>query len=184
MKKSTKGAVAAAGAAVLLLGGAGTLAYWTDEGTASGGTLTTGNMALSDGTCEAGWTYPDGSAVATIVPGDSITKSCSFEVTGSGDHLTATVSAPGEVTYTTDKTTTTMQLTASADYELGGEPVGDGDSFAIDGPTTLVAEVEVVFPYGDATTINANDTQDVTATLDAITITLTQDQSSGQNPNP
>ena len=179
MKKSTKGAVAAACAAVLLLGGAGSLAYWTDDGTASGGTITTGNMALSDGTCEAGWTYPDGSAVTTIVPGDSITKSCSVEVTGSGDHLTASVSAPGEVTYTT-----TMQLTATADYELGGESVGDGDSFAIDGPTTLVAEVEVIFPYGDATTINANDTQDVTATLDAITITLTQDQSSGQNPNP
>ena len=33
MKKSTKGAVAAGAAAVLLMGGAGSLAYWTASGT-------------------------------------------------------------------------------------------------------------------------------------------------------
>ena len=33
MKKSTKGALAAGGAAFLLLGGAGSLAYWTDTPT-------------------------------------------------------------------------------------------------------------------------------------------------------
>lgn len=188
MKKSTKGAIAAAGAAVLLLGGAGSLAYWTDQGSANGGALTTGNMALSDGTCAGDWTYANGGdaggTVTTIVPGDSITKDCTYTVTGSGDHLTANVTAPGDVTYTTSGgTPTTMQLTASATYDLGGTPVANGDSFAITGTQTLTAHIVVTFPYGDASTINANDTQDITATLDAITITLTQDQSSGNNPN-
>lgn len=187
MKKSTKGAVAAAGAAVLLLGGAGSLAYWTDQGNASGGAITTGDMALTDGTCAANWTYADGGdaggTVGTIVPGDSVTKDCTFTVTGTGDHLTANLSAPGDVTYTTNGTPTTLQLTSSATYDVGGTTYADGDSFAITGTQTLTAHIVVTFPYGDDSTINANDTQDITATLDAITVTLTQDQSSGDNPN-
>ena len=51
MKKSTKGAVAAGAAAVLLLGGAGTLAFWNADGTAEGGTLTAGTLELTDLTC-------------------------------------------------------------------------------------------------------------------------------------
>lgn len=187
MKKSTKGALAAAGAAVLLLGGAGSLAYWTDSGTANGGDITTGNMSLSDGTCSGSWTYvggnDDGGTVTTIVPGDEITKDCTFTVTGDGDHLTANLSAPGDVTYTTNGSPTTMTLTSSASYDLGGTTYADGDSFPITGTQTLTAHIDVTFPYGNATTINANDTQNITATLDAITVTLTQDQSSGNNPN-
>ena len=45
MKKSTKGAVAAAAAGVLLLGGAGSLAYWTADGAADGGSITAGGIA-------------------------------------------------------------------------------------------------------------------------------------------
>ena len=36
VKRLTKAAIATGGAAVLLLGGAGTFAYWTADGTASG----------------------------------------------------------------------------------------------------------------------------------------------------
>ena len=56
MKKSTKGALAAGGAAVLLLGGAGSLAYWTASGSVPGGSLTSGSMTLSSVTCGS-WTY-------------------------------------------------------------------------------------------------------------------------------
>lgn len=188
MKKSTKGALAAAGAAALLLGGAGSLAYWTDQGTANGGTITTGTMSLSGGACDGNWTYVggsgDGGTVTTIVPGDEITKDCTFTVTGNGDHLTANLSAPADVTYTVPGgNPATMQLTSSATYDLDGTTYGDGDSFPISGTQTLTAHIDVTFPYGDATAVNANDTQNITATLDAITVTLTQDQSSGKNPN-
>ena len=187
MKKSTKGALAAGAAAALLLGGAGSLAYWTDQGTANGGSITTGSLSLSDGTCAGGWTYADGSdaggAVTTIVPGDSITRDCTFTVNGSGDHLTAEVSAPGDLTYTTTGgTPTTMQLTASGTYDVGGTTVADGDSFAVTDGSTLTAHIVVTFPYGDATTINADDTENLTATLNAITVTLTQAQGTG-NPH-
>lgn len=53
MKKSTKGAVAAAATAVLLLGGGTSLAYWTATGTAAGGSITAGTLTLSAATCDA-----------------------------------------------------------------------------------------------------------------------------------
>ncbi len=40
MNKTTKGALAASAAAVLLLGGAGSLAYWSDAETIQGGDVT------------------------------------------------------------------------------------------------------------------------------------------------
>ncbi len=61
MKKATKGAIAAAGAGVLLLGGAGTLAYWTADGAAAGSDITAGDLDLTAGTC-SGWTYASGAA--------------------------------------------------------------------------------------------------------------------------
>ena len=39
MNRTTKGAIAAGAAAVLLLGGAGSLAYWSDCQDAAGGTI-------------------------------------------------------------------------------------------------------------------------------------------------
>ena len=46
MKKSTKGALAAAAAGSLLLGGAGSLAYWTDAETVGGGSIASGHLKL------------------------------------------------------------------------------------------------------------------------------------------
>jgi len=96
MKKSTKGAVAAGGAAVLLMGGAGTLAFWTATGDAAGGAITAGSMTLTPVGCDADWVYATGSAgagtaVTTFVPGDVVTKECTFTVGATGDNLSATV---------------------------------------------------------------------------------------------
>lgn len=179
MKKSTKGAVAAAAAAVLLLGGAGSLAYWSSGASVDGGSITSGTLALSAGTCGANWTYasgPDaGSPVTLVVPGDSVTKSCTYTISATGDHLTATVSAPAALTYTPSQTGTTLNLTAAATYDVDGTALVDGGTItsAEDGDT-LTAKFVVTMPYGDATTINDNDTQGLTATLDALTVTLTQ----------
>ncbi|MEX0428701.1 alternate-type signal peptide domain-containing protein [Nocardioides sp. DS6] len=179
--------MAAASAAVLLLGGAGSLAFWTDNGTASGGDVTTGSLSLSEGTCDEGWTYASGddagSAVTTIVPGDSVTKDCTFTVSGSGDHLSATVDAPSDVTYTTSGgSPTTMNLTASGTYDVGGTTIADGGTFAVSDGQTLTAHLVVTFPYGDADAVNASDTQGITAALNEITVTLTQAQGA-DNPN-
>ncbi|TIC85517.1 alternate-type signal peptide domain-containing protein [Nocardioides sp. GY 10127] len=97
----------AAGAGVLvLLQVGGTLASWTD-GIAVDGVddLTAGSMALTDttvGTCAAaGWTLdsaedPAGAAFLPasqrLVPGDVLTKDCTFTLAATGEHLRATLS--------------------------------------------------------------------------------------------
>lgn len=184
MKKSTKGSIAAAAAAVLLLGGAGSLAYWSDSVDLPGGDIASGDLALSDATCDAGWVYgPDnakpGQAVSLIVPGDTIVKTCTFEVSASGDNLTATLDTPDTIDYTVTSTPapTTLTLGVDATYvDQDGAPVAAEITSANDGDV-ITSTVAVTMPFGDATTINANDTQNLTATLNTINVTLTQTES-------
>src|SRR5690242_18133565 len=99
MKKSSKGAVAAAAAGVLLLGGAGSLAFWSATDTVSGTSVSAGELKISDATC-TGWAF-DGSETTPnkayvpgtdrIVPGDTISRSCDWTLTAVGEHLRATV---------------------------------------------------------------------------------------------
>ena len=110
MNKTTKGAVAAAAAGVLLLGGAGSLAYWNATGTVAGGTISSGQLTLTNPDCDpdttAGaigsvWKLDDGTTfdpdTQKIVPGDTLTKVCTYDITASGAHLLTadlTVSTP------------------------------------------------------------------------------------------
>lgn len=188
MKKSTKGALAAGSAAALLLGGAGSLAYWTATSSVNGGAITSGTLSLSAGTCDSAWKYASGSdasnPVTLVVPGDQITKKCTYTIGASGDHLSATLSSPTTLTYQkAGNTGTTLNLTAAAAYDVNGTAITNGGTVtsANDGQT-LTATFKVTFPYGNATTVNANDTQHLTATLDAMTVNLTQAQGTA-NPN-
>ena len=60
MNRSTKGAIAAGAAAVLLMGGAGSLAFWTADGDVDGGTVTAGTLSLTDLECDTTWTEGPG----------------------------------------------------------------------------------------------------------------------------
>lgn len=178
MKKSTKGALAAGAAAVLLLGGAGTLAFWSDSATVDGGSVETGTLALSDANCDADWVYTDdnanaGQPVQLIVPGDTITKDCTFTVTATGDNLRAELETPTEVSVTTDPDAATFEAEASATYTVGASEIPAEITSANDGDT-ITATLQVTFPFGDEAAVNANDTQGITAQLDEITVTLTQ----------
>lgn len=185
MKKSTKGTLAAAAGAVLLLGGAGSLAYWNASATVNGGAITTGSLTLSAGSCDATWVYnggaADGQTVTKVVPGDSIRKNCTFTVGASGDHLSATLGAPATATYAKSGggPATTDQLNVATTYTINRTPTAtlvNGDKLtSADDAKTLTAKFVVTMPYGNTTTINANDTQNLTATLNALTVTLTQD---------
>src|SRR3982751_3830072 len=91
MKKSTKGALAAGAAASILLGGAGSLAYWTDTATVAGTDISSGHLKLVNGSC-AGWKLDDGTALASgdrIVPGEVLSQACTFKVDAVGKHLKA-----------------------------------------------------------------------------------------------
>jgi alternate signal-mediated exported protein len=188
MKRSTKGALAASAAGILLLGGATTLAYWTADGEANGGSITAGTLTLSDGTCDAAWTYAAGApgagnTVALFVPGDVITKKCTFAVGATGDNLKAAVGAPSTVTYTSVPAGTSLDLTANTTFAITGTPTGrvlaNGDNVtSADGGQTITATFVVTIPFGTdetaTTKVNSNDMQGIAATLDKLTVTLTQ----------
>lgn len=178
MKKTTKGAIAAAAAGVLLLGGAGTVAFWSDSSTIVGSDVTAGTLSLSPDDCDEGWTYAtgnagEGDAVALIVPGDVISKECTFEVTATGDNLVAELTTPDAVQIDSGGTTT-LDATVAAEYTVGETAATTSTTItdANDGQK-VTATITVTFPYGSPT-VNANDTQGFTAALDAIEVTLEQ----------
>lgn len=122
MKKATKGALAAAAAGSLLLGGAGSLAYWTSTSDVNGASITSGHLKLVPATgtgVTAGctpWklvipavlddpstTTVDESAAATtadfasqkIVPGDELTRVCNYTIDMTADNLKASLTVTG-----------------------------------------------------------------------------------------
>lgn len=181
MKKATKGALAAAAAGTLLLGGAGSLAYWTASQTATGGSFTTGTLTLSSPTC-SGWTYAGTSPakpVALVVPGDVITKTCNFTVGATGDNLTATLGAPASLVVNAPAGTTSFKAEANTTFTLNGSTVVNGAQVtSANNGQTLVATFTVTFDHGTdgtaTTPVNWNDTQSKTPTLNDLTVTLTQ----------
>lgn len=181
MKKATKGALAAAAAGSLLLGGAGSLAYWTATGDAEGGSFTSGALTLTDGLCDTDWVYNAGAAgagntVARIVPGDELTKQCTMTLHATGDNLSATIDAPASVTYTPAAGGPGLTMDVATTYDVDGTPIADGGTVTSAMADQVITVTYVVtVAYGDATTVNANDTQGLTSTLDTLTVTLTQD---------
>lgn len=102
MNKTTKGAIAAAAAGVLLLGGAGSLAFWTAEQDVPGGTINAGHLGLATDATNAGcgdWVFADAEGTevfadtSNLVPGDVIEMDCAFTVQAEGDHLRASIEA-------------------------------------------------------------------------------------------
>lgn len=180
MNKTTKGSLAAGAAAVLLLGGAGSLAYWTDSATVNAGSVNSGFLTLDDGVCDAGWVYAPGSAsegdpVVNFVPGDVVTKDCTFVIGAEGDNLAATPVIPASVTITPSPAAPSFDADVDATYTLGGVAYTGATPITEANDTdALVATLLVTIPYGNDTTINTNDTQNITAALADLTVTLTQ----------
>lgn len=175
MNKSTKGALAAGAAAVLLLGGAGTLAYWTAEDDVDGGLIEAGDLTLEVDSCGTAWLDAgDDSAVAVLVPGDEVYKDCEVTLSGSGDNLLATVGVdPDSVddldlgSPVADSLVVGAEVTAPAGIDTTAVPVS--------GDTAVTVRITVDWPYG----AENNDSQGATASLDAITLVATQ-----ADPNP
>ncbi|RNL62958.1 alternate-type signal peptide domain-containing protein [Nocardioides marmoriginsengisoli] len=176
MNKSTKGALAATAAGVLLLGGVGSLAYWSDSATIAGGAVNSGTLSLTDataGSCAtAAWTLDSAESPAgiafdpatdTLVPGDVLTKRCSYTIGAVGEHLRATVVATGGVA----SGDLAPSLQVAGGFTIGGSPVTEVTE-ANDGDT-LVAEIQVRF---DAAADNT--TRSRTAALGNFVVTLSQ----------
>ncbi|MCL2424214.1 MAG: alternate-type signal peptide domain-containing protein [Micrococcales bacterium] len=181
MKRLTKAAFATGGAAVLLVGGVGTVAYWTDTATATGTDITSGQMSVTDGTC-SDWEFDasdGGGTPGEIVPGDVLVTTCEVTVSGSGTHLGVTAELDGATTFddvATNPLAAALEPTLTAsDIMVDGVavPTDPTQGIAISGSATITVTVTAEFPYGDATD-PGNDTQDLTAILDSVVINVVQ----------
>ncbi|MFL6090584.1 MAG: alternate-type signal peptide domain-containing protein [Aeromicrobium sp.] len=172
--KTTKGAIAAAAAGVLLLGGAGTLAFWTDTATVNGTTINSGHFKLDSTACTAATWKLDGGATYTtqlLIPGDVLTKTCAVTVDVAGAHL---LNADFAVTNPTESGSTALtdELSPTVDIQKGGSslgttavPVADND--------TLDVVITITWPYG----VQDNDSNvaaGLSATISNLTVVGTQ----------
>jgi alternate signal-mediated exported protein len=178
MNKSSKGAIAAAAAGALLLGGAGSLAYWSDSVTIGGDTISAGKMSLVDTTgstddcADAAWLLDGGATfdpqTSALVPGDVLTKECTFDITAVGDHLAADLTTTGGAA----TGALAAKLTPSAAFTVAGASAtsitddNDGDE--------LTATLQLTFPEGAT---SDNSSQELSLVLSDYTVALTQDHS-------
>lgn len=168
MHNSIKGALAAITGGALLLGGAGSLAYWSDEGAVAGTDIASGTLDLATPVCE-GWKLDGGAALGTkkVVPGDVLTQVCTFAVVAAGEHLAADFDVSTPTWGTTNDLTD--ELAVAATYKVGTTDV-DGTDVPIVNNDVITATVKVTFDGAAA----SNDSQTLTTALDDITITATQ----------
>ncbi|MCD4535088.1 alternate-type signal peptide domain-containing protein [Nocardioides sp. cx-169] len=184
MKKTIKGALAATAAGTLLLGGAGSLAYWTDTGTVGGGAVTSGHLKLNPTTAGApctAWTI-DGTpgtfvpGTDKIVPGDVLTRTCSYTVSMAGKHVTANLAvsdSAGTWGGTANALTSGLPanvLQKSVVFKKGVATITP--PVAIVNDDVISAVLTVTFPTTADNTTNVNS--GLTATLNDITVTATQ----------
>ena len=170
MNRSTKGALAAGVAVVLLTGGAGTLAYWNATETVTGTPISSGELKLGTPACGGGWKL-DGNVVFTnqlIVPGDVLSKVCTIDLIARGEHIGADLGI-GTAAFAAPNALTT-QLAPSAAFTVGGATrnhITDADDT---GTAEITATISVVFDGPAAT----NASQALTATLNSVAVTATQ----------
>lgn len=176
MNKSAKGAVAAAAAGALLLGGAGTLAYWTGTEEVPGGTFTSGYLQINDVDCAtATWKLDGGADYTTqrLVPGDVLTKTCDFTIDGVGDHMTVSLdtATPGW----SAANALTADLTVGATF-VGATSGALSDPAVVEKDETVTATITVTFDTASGNETNV-PTAGIAAVLDDVTITATQGHS-------
>lgn len=174
MNKTLKGTLALAVAALLLLGGFGTYALWSDSETLGGGTIAAGELKL-DGDDPGVWTDVSAGGAGTvipdvddflIVPGDVLTYSLTRTVLAKGDNLQATLAA--------DPTSVTgdAALLADVDITTAVTIAGTAVTAITDANDEQDVTVLVTFTFDEA---SANATQLQTLNLANLQLTLTQD---------
>jgi alternate signal-mediated exported protein len=181
MNKATKGAIAAGAAAVLLLGGLGSYALWSDQETLGGGTITSGDLSLTPAASPAPqWrdVSPDVAgnpkvidpATLLIVPGDIVEYTASFTIEASGNNLLADLSA--DTTAITGDAALRSKIATSVTATSGGTTLPtSGAKTRITSADQAVA-VSVRFTFDPAT---ANqDAQNQSINLAAFALKLEQ----------
>ena len=164
MNKLVKGSIAGAAGIALLLGGAGSLALWSDSAALSPTSITSGTLDIAPGT--TGTWSP---ALAKIVPGDSTTYTQTYTVTATGDNLDAQLSTnAGTIANTVGATVTTTYAVKDAANATVTPTAG---VYALDAGTyTVTATIVVNFP---SSTTNQNGING-TISFTGLTVSLNQ----------
>lgn len=179
MNKATKGALAAVAAGTLMLGGAGTLAYWNGTSNVDGATINSGELDISDTPVCTGaglhdWQFDGGDpfnpGTDSVVPGDTITKVCNLTLSLAGTNIGAALSLDSPTYETANGLTAALPATAT--FQVDGAPYTAPIQGA--GEYDVTVTISVPFDYATAT----NTSQDLAAHLEDVTIQATQ-----TNPN-
>ena len=185
MKKTTKGALAAVAGGSLLLGGAGSLAYWTGDSTVTGDSISSGTLDMSAPDCADdavagthGWQFDNTNAGFDpandeIVPGDTLTKVCDITLNLVGSHIGATLAFDTAAWGAGSATGLTDELVPDVQFTVDGNPYAP---ITAAGTYVIRAAISVDFPYG----VEDNDSNSplagpaLQAILDDIVVTATQ----------
>lgn len=188
MNKFMKASIATGAGIVLLLGGAGTLAYWNDTATTGAGSITSGTLDIDSyaGT-GAGWwdisadnpSRPEAISASTfrVVPGDTLRYVEWFTVSATGDNLVAELSVNDAdvLAALTDDWSTKGWLSADATFDLydaTGTTLDTADVTEIDSSDNG-KRVKVVFELAFDTAAD-NSTQTDVVNLSTLEVALTQ----------
>ena len=171
MNTTTRGALAAGVAAVLLTGGAGSLAYWSDTQTVTGTPINSGQLKLGAPVCGTGWQLDGGTAFTTqpIVPGDTLTKTCTIDLIAKGEHLGADLAITSAAFSTTNALSN--ELVPSATFTVGGASRTHVTELDDTGATNEISALITVRFDGPAAT---NASQALTTTLNNVAVSATQ----------
>ena len=169
MKKSTKALIAGGIGVALLVGGASTVSFWTDEAEGGDGVISSGTLDLGT-PAGGGWEIShegDGSGTATepvafnpgsdqIVPGDILTYTQSIPVTLEGENIKAEFNGNIDVTQSTDAAADTALSDAIESEDLAatgltgatGDLTLDGETLTGEGEGTVEVTTTITFPWG------------------------------------
>ncbi|WP_255447736.1 alternate-type signal peptide domain-containing protein [Schumannella sp. 10F1B-5-1] len=192
MNKLTKGAIAGAAGIVLLMGGAGSLAYWT--GSADAGSATTinaGQLKVVKSGTDGAWKVNNATMPAsyTAVPGDELTFTQTFTVSATGSNLKFDLGlANGAVSYTGSAVSTnpnyalSQRLVQSATYTVNtGAGItavsGNPDRYTVTGTgtNTITVTAKIKWDFGTVSNVAAdNQAQSGSVGFASNAITLTQ----------
>lgn len=201
MRTSVKAALAGVAGAGLLLGGAGSLAFWNDTESQPGGTIQAGALNLTDADCGDGWVITDTTtkldlfqAAYRIIPGTSVTRTCTFtlRVSGAVTGKLKLDSGPAILDPSGTDSTLKNELTYVASYVVGGTGGASGaiaeaethDFTVDDNGKVLTAITTVALPLGTTANNASNsllgdkvgevDKVSLKAVLDAVTVSVEQ----------
>ncbi len=178
MNKMIKGSVAGATGIALLMGGFGTYAMWSQDATMGASQVKSGHMTIQAGDVHwndlrvAGADDWD-AANALVVPGDSVSRTQTFNLTGTGKHLKGTVNIAAGAKSSdnaADWYDIAVQVTSGDTTKI--VPVANTNNFTFDAPFNTASVTAVVtYTIKDVTGTTA---QDATAGIADSTITIAQ----------